>query len=363
MKPVIHLITTICRGGAENQLLTLIKEQRASGRQVSVLYLKGAPELKSEFEGIDVEVLPQFSNVSPVMQVHRIRRYLGKRDLVVHAHLPRAEIIACLARRKQRLIVTRHNSEKFFPSAPYFISSLLSRVVLGRAHEVIAISNAVLEFMREHREFPKYRSPRVIYYGYAATRKVPRTEDLRELLGIPSTVKVVGTVARLAKQKDIPTLLHAFSKIDRALDLRLIIVGDGPLRLELSDLSKSLGIDHKVIWVGRTERVSDYLSLMDVFVLTSTYEGFGLVLLEALDCQLPIVASNVSAIPEVLGNSYPGLVSSKSVDEFSSKIGELLLQSSTDKLLLQKIGQARLEHFSPLKMRIAIDLLYENQNS
>lgn len=363
MKPVIHIITTICRGGAENQLFTLIKEQRASGRQVSVLYLKGAPELKSEFEAIGVEVLSQFSNVFPVMQVLRIRRFMGKKDLVVHAHLPRAEIIACLARRKQRLIVTRHNAEKFFPSAPYFISSTLSRIVVGSAFEVIAISNAVLEFMREHRELPKYKSPKVIYYGYTVNRHVSRTEDLRKHLGIPSKVKVVGTVARLVKQKDIPTLLRAFSRIEKDLDVKLIIVGDGPLRLELSELSKRLGVDNKVIWVGRTERVSDYLSLMDVFVLTSTYEGFGLVLLEALDWQLPVVASNVSAIPEVLGNSYPGLVSSKSIDEFSSRIKEFLEQSSPDRLLLQKIGQSRLEHFSPLKMRVAIDQVYENQNS
>ena len=359
MKQVIHVITTICRGGAENQLLTLIKEQRASGRQVSVLYLKGEPELKSEFEAIGARVHSQFSNISPLVQILRIRHFFASQDAIIHSHLPRAEIIASLARRKQRFIVTRHNSESFFPSAPNYISSLLSRLVIGRTNEVIAISYAVLEFMKINQEFSKHRIPKVVYYGYAVNRKVLETEGLRNFLGIPLNVKIVGTVARLAEQKDIPTLLHAFSMLYTTTELRLLIVGDGELRLELSDLSKRLGIDDKVIWVGRTEHVQNYLSLMDVFVLTSTYEGFGLVLLEALEYELPIVASNISAIPEVLGKTYPGLVPSRNIAGFTSRILEFLNQNSSEKLALQRLGQSRLEEFSAQKMRVSIDQIYD----
>lgn len=358
MKPVLHIITTICRGGAENQLLTLIREQVDSGRKVSLIFLKGQPELLNELIRMRVDVHSEFSRLSPLAQVIRIRRFLIGKDVLIHGHLPRAELIAALAKRGNELILTRHNAEKFFPSAPKFLSSGLSRYVIGRSKVVIAISHAVLNFLYQNNELPRGFEPVVIYYGFQSKNKPTNLTGLRESLDIPQGAKVIGTVARLTPQKDLPTLLRAFSCIDSSKKLRLLIVGDGPLRNDLQLMANKLGLSNQVIWAGRTENIVSHLHLMDIFVLTSTYEGFGLALLEALDAGLPIIASNISAIPEVLGSSYPGLVEPKNHSAFAKKISEFLQQNNDEKERINGIGRSRLDFFSASKMRQRVDEVY-----
>lgn len=358
MKPVLHIITTICRGGAENQLLTLIREQVSTGRKVSLIFLKDQPELLGELRRMGVEVHSEFSRLSPLAQVVSIRKFLKGKEVLVHGHLPRAELIAALAKRGNALVVTRHNAEKFFPSAPKFLSSALSRYVIRRANATIAISQSVSDFLYENKELPKDVKPVVIYYGYQSNSQHADLKKLRESLNIPLGAIVIGTVARLTTQKDLPTLLHAFASLESNDNLRLLMVGDGPLRNELKSMAIELDIQDQVIWAGRTDKVFAHLSLMDVFVLTSTYEGFGLVLLEALEAHLPVIASNVSAIPEVLGLSYPGLVEPGNYRAFAEKISEFILQDSVDKERIENTGQNRLAFFSAAKMRQKIDEVY-----
>lgn len=358
MKPVLHVITTICRGGAENQLLTLIREQVSTGRKVNLIFLKDQPELMGELRQMGVEVHSEFSLLSPLAQVLSIRRFLKGKDVLVHGHLPRAELIAALAKRRNVLVVTRHNAEKFFPSAPKFLSSALSRYVIKRSKAIIAISQSVSDFLHENEELPKHVAPVVIYYGYRSNSEHADLWKLRESLNIPLEATVIGTVARLTTQKDLPTLLRAFASLKSNHNLRLLMVGDGPLRDELKSMAIELDIRDQVIWAGRTDKVFAHLNLMNIFVLTSTYEGFGLVLLEALEAHLPVIASNVSAIPEVLGPSYPGLVEPGNYQAFAEKIAQFILLDSVEKERIVNTGQSRLAFFSAVKMRQKIDEVY-----
>jgi glycosyltransferase involved in cell wall biosynthesis len=358
VKPVLHVITTICRGGAENQLLTLIREQVSTGRKVELIFLKDQPELLGELCQMGVEVHSEFSMLSPLAQLVSIRRFLKGKEVLIHGHLPRAELIAALSKGGNALVVTRHNAEKFFPSAPKFLSSALSRYVIRRSNAIIAISQSVSDFLHENKELPKNVKPAVVYYGYQSNSQHADLKKLRESLNIPLGAIVIGTVARLTTQKDLPTLLHAFASLKSNENLRLLMVGDGPLRDELKSMAIELDIRDQVIWAGRTDKVFAHLNLMDIFVLTSTYEGFGLVLLEALEAHLPVIASNVSAVPEVLGPNYPGLVEPGNSQAFAEKITEFILLDSVDKERIENTGQSRLEFFSAVKMRQKIDEVY-----
>lgn len=359
MKPILHVITTICRGGAENQLITLIAEQIDSGRKVSLIYLKDTPELLNQLTQMGVEVHSEFAELTPLQQVFRLKKFLRSRKVLIHAHLPRAELISALSRGQNSLIITRHNAEKFFPKAPKFFSSLLSQYVVSNAKALIAISEAVSQFLLEQGEIPKNVKPEVVHYGYSKSGHTLSKVNMKELLGISSDVKVIGTVARLTTQKDIPILLRAFATLKLGINLKLLIVGSGSLQIELEKLAENLRIDDQIIWVGRTNNVFDYLFLMDVFVLTSRYEGFGLVLLEALEAQLPVVASNTSAIPEVLGLNYPGLVEPQDVNAFAKKISEFLRLDEVTRFELKTLGEKRLAVFSAKDMRLKIDRIYD----
>lgn len=318
---VLHIITTIERGGAEKQLLTLASSQVQNNKEVSVLYLKGASELTDDFVGKGVKVVGIFANKHPVVQVIKIRKYLRKnKDFIVHAHLPRAELLCSLAISGRKFLFSRHNAEQFFPRAPVWLSSFLSRRVSRRAFCGIMISNAVREFCLENNEISRKCRIVVIHYGivpHSINWQSPRTLNAEQSVHF-------GSISRLVPQKDIPTLLLGFSKHLRDFPKDVLsIVGNGPLAADLHNLCESLNISKQVTWKGRLENVDEFYRSLDVFVLSSLYEGFGLVLLEAMCFGLPIIATDISAIPEVLGDGTGILYKPGDSTELSKKMREI----------------------------------------
>jgi glycosyltransferase involved in cell wall biosynthesis len=124
-----------------------------------------------------------------------------------------------------------------------------------------------------------------------------------DLLGLPKNSYIVGNVGRLHPDKDQATLLKGFAKMTTEIDanLTLVILGEGRLRSELESLIISLGIVENVILLGNIPEAWKYFKAFDVFALTSNFEPFGMVLLEALMAGVPVVSSNVGGAPEVVG--------------------------------------------------------------
>jgi glycosyltransferase involved in cell wall biosynthesis len=357
MKDVIHIITTISMGGAEKQLLTLVREQVKSGRIVKVIYLQGKPELLDLFLQSGAQVIDKFANKNPIIQAFLIKHYFRMQgECVVHCHLPRAELFGTLAPERIKIVVSRHNAEPFFPGAPQIISRVLSRHVTERATYVIAISDAVKNYLIAFKEVVDPAKVHVIYYGFSQNENadLANTEKLKE---VKNKNLVIGTVSRLVPQKDLGTLLRAFKIFQNSRpEANLVIVGEGHLEQELRELSRELCIESKVIWFGRTSDINSIVGEFDVFALTSLYEGFGLVLLEAMANSVPIVAARNSAIPEVLGRSYEGLFETGNFKQLAG-----LLESSLkfdQNIRMKEYLSERLQIFQPDKMRIKVDEIY-----
>lgn len=352
-----HLITTICRGGAENQLLTLCREQFAAGKKVTIIYLKGSPELREKFLQIGVELVEDFANKNPIIQIFQIRKKLKHTASILHCHLPRAEIIGAIARGKNKMVISKHNTEPFFPAAINYISWALARFVSYRATECIAISQAVKEYILANHEVSRKMHIEVIHYGYDKAFRIDRLKRRDLMKSLPSGGPFVGAVGRLTIQKNYTTLFAAFSKYLKIFpNAYLIILGTGPDELLLRKLSQSLNIEDSVMFVGNTSKVAEWMSLFDIFVLASRYEGFGLVLMEAMQVGLPIIAANNSAIPEVLGKDYFGLFPTFDSENLALQLinfsdSEVQIKS---KLVLGK----RLDNFQPSLMEKRIDAVY-----
>jgi glycosyltransferase involved in cell wall biosynthesis len=349
MKSVTHVITTIELGGAEKQLLILAEQQVLLGYDVSIVFLKGKPELSDAFNQVGVKEIISLEGNSVFRQLFYLRGVT--RDAQnVHAHLPRAELLVALSLwSKSRLIVSRHNAEQFFPGAPRFISSLLSRYVVSRAESVIAISSAVSKFLYETSEVSGKDKVQTIHYG--------KSPDFSEVVDYSFPTKVIGTVARLTEQKDYVTLLNAFAlllQIDP--EYRLQIIGAGHLDSALKDFASKLGINENVEWLGKVNEPAKYISTWDLFILTSLYEGFGLVLLESMALGTPIVASNNSAIPEVLGVDYLGLARTCDPEDFLEKM-KVLLRVEGRSLAVKQMKE-NIVRFNPAVMAREVCELY-----
>jgi len=358
MKEVFHCITTIRLGGAENQLLTLVREQRNLGYKISVIFLKNEPQLKKYFEEYGTVVIDLLVDKNFLHQIIILRKLLKNKKVILHAHLPRAELICALSKRGNPLVISKHNCEKFFPKSTNFVSRALAKFVFMRASLCISISYAVQNYLIKIHEIVNNSKLRVIHYGYPELKLSNTGEKIRlkEKLGLNDQF-VIGSIARLVPQKNHPTLLKAFKSIEfENKNSKLLLVGDGPLKHELVDLAKKLNIDHQIIWVNQSYEIMTLFSLMHVFVLASNYEGFGLVLLESMQNNVPIIASNNSSIPEILGKNYPGLFPTGD----SSALAKLLQLSLNDNFLKQLTSnyEARLQIFHPRKMALEIERGY-----
>ena len=361
-KKVTHLITTIERGGAEKQLLTLASEQVQSGLNVVVLYLKGKPDLRNEFEAAGVRVNNLLVEKSFLKQIFLLSKYLRKNPSPVHAHLPKSELLAAVVIAKKYFVFSRHNAEPFWPSGPRIISNLLSKYVCKRASQGIAISNAVKSYLVKRGEITTGYTIDVVYYGLQrGTSTNPAGLDLitNVMAGQSSNYKI-GTIGRLVPQKDYPTLLSAFSSVLKSMpNLDLYVVGEGHLQKDLIELSKSLGIKDQVHWIGKTEYIKEFLSKIDLFILPSKYEGFGLVLLEAMVAKKPVIAADNSAIPEVLGKTYEGFFSTGDVNALAQQIKTTFGDKNFSERLVQSYA-SQLNLFDPSEMNRNINNVYSN---
>ena len=351
---ILHVITTIDLGGAEKQLLILAACQKEAGFDVEVIFLKDNPTLLQDFLDLGIKVDLDFSQLGFLKQCLKLNRRGSQEKTVVHAHLPRAELLCALALKPKSFIVTRHNSEAFFPQGPARLSKLLSRFVLSRAYASISISKAVANYLKTSGEMSDAQTNYVVYYGMKNTSVSPRSN-----LRVVSRPIQIGTVSRLVRQKNLPLLLGAIKELksQKLPEFNLSIVGSGPLKTELQSLSADLGIDEIVTWKGQLQDVALFYRSLDVFVLPSDYEGFGLVLLEAMSQGLPVIARRISAIQEVLGEEHPGLLESNSPNELAKKIKQLVTDDEVHKIYLS-YQSLQLQKFPISKAHLAHEKLY-----
>jgi glycosyltransferase involved in cell wall biosynthesis len=363
---ILHVITGINRGGAENHLLDLVRHQRACGLAVSVAYLKGNGYWTDALTELGAEVhslgLRFYGDLRPLMKLKRliIRTSLD----LVHAHMAPAELYARLALlgispHALPMLITKHNEERFCELPG---QRLLGRWVAHRAAHVITISDAVTRFMAGSGLGLDSRKLRRIYYGIDAA-KFGGAQDadaclLKHEWNIPHDALVTGFVGRLVGQKDIATLLHGMARFaPQSPKARLVVVGTGPAEAAMRRLADKLCISDRIVWAGFRDDIRRVMGSFDIFALTSIYEGFGLVLVEAMASRRAVVATRVGAIPEVVGTTGL-LISPRSPDELAAAFHQL-----SDQSLRESLGEAGrqrvLNEFTLERMWEETDALYE----
>jgi glycosyltransferase involved in cell wall biosynthesis len=185
--------------------------------------------------------------------------------------------------------------------------------------------------------------------------------SFRDKFGLVKSDIVIGTVGSFNPAKDIATLIQAFAKIvARWPKSKLVLIGGGPLKRDLTNLVKKLTIEDKVIFAGTIENILPAMKTFNLFVLPSLSEAFGITLLEAMKAEVPIVASKVGGIPEIITNKLNGiLVETKQPKKLAAAILNLL----NDKRLQRKlVGNypANLKKFSADTMVKQTEAVYSS---
>ena len=354
---VLHVITTIDFGGAEKQLVILVQAQVKRGMSVEVIPLKGEALLLNKFLDCGATVNTSLLEHNSIRQIRILRKInRNNKNSILHAHLPQSEIFAAISKHaSQKLIISRHNSEKFFPMVPRPLSSWISRLVLSRCLDVIAISKSVRNYLLDAREINQNQNISVVYYGIDRINCKRINNGQKEFVNDYFTI---GTVARLVKQKNLETLLKAFAELrEFQNNCQLIIVGEGPLKPKLVALSRKLKLDNSIIWHSKSENIFEIMERLDLFVLPSLYEGFGLVYLEAMCAGIPILSSKNNAAIEIFGIDNEILFNLKDHKELFLKMKDLMNDDRATQNL--KTCRVIIKNFDHLKMETAIYKTYK----
>ncbi len=137
----------------------------------------------------------------------------------------------------------------------------------------------------------------------AENQLIPKTEA-REILNVPQDAFIIGTVGRLSPEKDQQNIIRAFADVKIAFPrAKLLIIGDGPLEQDLKNLTVGLNLQDEVIFSGFVPNAQRYIKALDIFILASTKEAFGRVLLEAMIAKIPVIGTRTNGIPEVIGDA------------------------------------------------------------
>jgi glycosyltransferase involved in cell wall biosynthesis len=338
-------------------IVPLAQHLRKQGHQVVLACSDDPGEAGQSFveplrrHGFEVLILPMRRSISPLtdlLAVLKLYRFLRRRAFdVVHVQTAKAGMIGRLAARMAGVPVVIYTAHAF-PFHEYLSPwrmrayALLERQA-ARLCDMIVVDS---EFVKARGLAFAVAPPdhiRVIHMGIDTERFDPtqyRAERaaIRMELGLRPDALVVGALARFVPSKGLDCLLHAVGSLARRFpSLQCLLVGDGPIRDELSRLARSLGIDDRVVFPGYRTDVPMVLAAMDVYMLPTHREGFGVAFAEAMSMEIPVVASRISPLTEIIADRETGMLAAVGDSEAFAEVAALLLDSSD---LRRRMGQA-----------------------
>ncbi len=295
---VVHVHRIGGIGGSERHLLTLLPALAERGVDVSFLGLDDpsrAPDPFYDALTVPFERISAPHDLDPRL-ASRVRRVVHRADLV-HTHLVHADVYGAFGAR--RLVSTKHNDDPFRAGVFRFVERALAR----RSSRIIAITHALARFQVERVGLPTDKVE-VIHYGLD---DLPNAWGPNPADDVPSDARVLLAVCRLEPQKGVDLAIRALPEV-RAHhpNAQLVVLGEGAQRQELERQAQDLGVS--VYLPGRVPDVAAWLRRADVLVHPARWEGFGLALLEAMLASLPVVATSVSSIPEIVIDGVTGLL-------------------------------------------------------
>jgi glycosyltransferase involved in cell wall biosynthesis len=365
-KPVniLYIIGQLGLGGSENQLLDLIRRLPPQEYRLYICSLWCDMLLAPEFLKAGVEIAPfhksRHIDISIVWKLCNFIRHksIDIAHCIMFSGTTWGRLSAILA--GVPIIIASERNVDIWKTWPYWI---IDNILAPFTNIIIENSKSVKLYYCRHVKGSIKKSV-VVYNGVDINRFV-RDDNIRSTerrrLQILESAPVVGIVANLSQNKDYPNLLNSAVLIRKIVpSINILIVGEGKERLKLIKLTQELGLTNCVKFLGLCREVEKILPIFDVFVLPSAYEGFSNVIIEAMACGLPVVATNVGGNAEAVVEGETGfVVPPHSSELLAERVIELLIKTDLAKQMGNR-GRERVESmFNMEKMVNAYDILYQ----
>jgi L-malate glycosyltransferase len=342
---IIHVSTAISWRGGEQQLVYLLKALSAQNVDQEVFCVKYSPvHVFCRQNNIPCHTFSKDNsmNVSTAALLGKLCR--DQKQILVHTHDSHAHNMAFISaiffRNKVPVIV--HRRVDFRVSPNIFSRVKYNHPIIKR---YICVSEAIRTVLASAINDPG--KIKVVHSGIDVElyHNTKRNGLLRKEFGIDESSPLIGNFSALAPHKDYPTFLRtAALLLQRNPGYRFVIAGDGPLREETLMLIKTMELEDKVFYAGFRTNIPEIIKDLDVFLITSRTEGLGTVILDALASGIPVVATRVGGIPEVIEHRITGFLAPQAdVEQLAIGVEEMIhdtgLRNTIINNALEKVKQ------------------------
>jgi len=313
--PISLCIPSLRGGGAEGTMVRLANELASRGYQVDLVVVQAegpwSDKVSDKVRVVDLDRPRVLAALIP------LRKYLRGRSGVFVSNMTHLNIISTVSlmmlKNRPRLFVVEHNDLQIRMNRMSKFVRILAARLLGRiyrlADQVLAVSRDLAEDISS-----------ILGFNKEAIGVLPNGLDLEAIESLAdepaafsvqkaASRPVLVAIGRLVPQKGFAVLLDAMAKVIRRREAQLVVLGEGVLRKSLEKKAQELGISEYVLFPGFISNPYPVLKHADIFVLSSFYEGFGIVLLEAMACGTPVIATNCHWGPaELLKDGEAGML-------------------------------------------------------
>jgi len=341
---ILHIYQNSNVGGIQQQILSIVRVYDKEKFNPIVCCFGPRMELGKEIEkaGIDFVALNRKRyNKFSVGIIVDLYRVMKERNIhVLRTHKYRANLYGRIAGKLAGvpvIVASEHNiyrNEK----EKRFLRRITNKILSIVTDKMVTVSDAIRKDILRYDRFPPSKIM-VLHNGVDTERFKPGTNyrDIRRQFAISKDDVVIGFVGRLVINKGLNYLIEAVALLKKSFNVKLLIVGDGSLMEELKKMAKNKGLEESVIFTGMRRDITDILSSIDIFVLSSIKEGFPNSLLEAMAMGKPIVATAIGGIPEIIQHGANGLlVQSADIEGLAAAIKTII----DNPLMAQRIGRA-----------------------
>lgn len=335
---ILYIITGLGRGGAERVVCDLADHMFIRGHEVKIVYLTGEAKVKP-INNIELYKLNLNSLFNLYNSYNQLRQVVTTfRPDVIHSHMIHANILTRLIRLScpiKKLICTAHSNNEGGK-----LRMLLYRLTNNLADLNTNVSYEATKSFEIKKAVP-IGTMKTIYNGINLDKYFFKNEaklKIKEELGISDNEKILLAVGRFDKAKDYPNLLNAISiiKEEGKYNFKLLIAGEGYLKTEIEAIITTLKLEENVILLGYRSDIPDLMSAADIFLISSIYEGFGLVVAEAMACNCFVIATDCGGVVEILNNKDFIVPPRDSISLAKKIINIINLDACTKKLLIEK---------------------------
>jgi len=364
-RKVVHLVEDLKIGGLERVMASIALGLDRARYDVEVWCLVRGGEIAEELpeRGISVKILRMMSYYDP-FQILALSRLMRKSRVdIIHAHGYFGGTfgrLAAMVARTPVIILHVHTTYYGFKHRNLLIERLLSLFT----DTIVCVSQAVKRFVVEMEGINEKKTS-LIYNGVGEASLFEVDSDdyvTRKSLGFEEKDIVVLTVASLTRHKGHQVLIDAARVVlKRHENVRVLIVGDGPLRSKLEAYVEQLQLSPRILFTGQQKDVFPFLKLADLFVLPSTErEGLGIALIEAMAAGLPVIGTRLGGIPEAIEENVNGLLFAPGNSEELAAAIEKLIADHAIRAKMGRTGRKIYEEkFTAEKMVTNIESLYD----